>query len=94
MNRKSATDRAYPVKFVSGGYGGTYGYRFAYLISKWADVPVEALTRDWSFQNFAFDVLTTKPFEQILDDMKSEEPSAKAYLMQSTVGAEPAEFEK
>ena len=51
-------DGSYLVRFVSGASGGTYGYKLASGIMKWARVNEKALMRDWTEKSFCFAVLT------------------------------------
>lgn len=64
------------LRFRSYICGGTYGYKFANYVERWAAVTKHEIIRDWRVPDFAFITSSRRPIELIRLDMKSDESSA------------------
>ena len=71
------------LRFRSHAVGGTYGYKFACCVRRWAGVEEADLVRDWRFNDFTFIVISQRPIDLIMSDMTRESISARVEILET-----------
>ena len=71
------------LRFRSHGIGGTYGYKFASLVMKWAGVLKSGIVRDWNFEDFSFVTISRPPLNLIFYEMREKGSSASVEVLRA-----------